>query len=342
MDMAVWLEYFTEGLGAQMREVQVTAEHVIRRDVIGRLCAVGAAGSTCSSGTAYSTGYNYNPAFQLTALSFGNGVAATFGFSSDRMQLSSLSYVKSGTTLFALNYSYGTAGSNNGQIAGITDTVDNGRSITYGYDALYRLTSAATTGSTAYPLWGLSESYDRYGNRTAQSVTAGTGPSNSVTVSATTNRITTSPYAYDANGNMTNDGVNTLVYDAENRAVSATNGGGSGTYTYDGNGLRVKKVSGGTTTVSIFSGGHVIAEYLNGAAPSAPTNEYIYSSGQKIAAIQSGSTYYLHNDHLSLRVRTNTSGAVTDQRGLPLRRNLVLAFRGAIDFHELLSRLGIR
>ncbi|HUK54072.1 MAG TPA: Fic family protein, partial [Candidatus Binatia bacterium] len=34
MDMTGWLEYFTEGLSAQMREVQVTAEHVIRRDVI--------------------------------------------------------------------------------------------------------------------------------------------------------------------------------------------------------------------------------------------------------------------------------------------------------------------
>ncbi len=34
MDLTGWLEYFTEGLGGQMREVQVTAEHVIRRDVI--------------------------------------------------------------------------------------------------------------------------------------------------------------------------------------------------------------------------------------------------------------------------------------------------------------------
>ena len=34
MDMTDWLEYFTEGLGSQMREVQTTAEHVIRRDLI--------------------------------------------------------------------------------------------------------------------------------------------------------------------------------------------------------------------------------------------------------------------------------------------------------------------
>ena len=116
---------------------------------------------------------------------------------------------------------------------------------------------------------------------------------------------------------MTNDGpsMNTIVYDAENHAVSSTNGSSSGTYTYDGNGLRVKKVSGSTTTVTIFSGGKDIAEYQNGAAPSSPTNEYIYSGGQVVASIQSGATYYFHQDHLSLRVRTNSTGAVTDQRG---------------------------
>ena len=32
-------------------------------------------------------------------------------------------------------------------------------------------------------------------------------------MSATTNRITGSPYTYDANGNMTNDGNSSLVYD---------------------------------------------------------------------------------------------------------------------------------
>ena len=34
MNMTGWLEYFTEGFGAQMRAVQITAEHVMRKDVI--------------------------------------------------------------------------------------------------------------------------------------------------------------------------------------------------------------------------------------------------------------------------------------------------------------------
>ena len=42
---------------------------------------------------------------------------------------------------------------------------------------------------------------------------AGSGPSNQVTPSPTTNRLTDTGYAYDANGNMTNDGANTLSCD---------------------------------------------------------------------------------------------------------------------------------
>ena len=122
-------------------------------------------------------------------------------------------------------------------------------------------------------------------------------------------------YGYDANGNMTNDGVNTLVYDAENRATSSSGSLGSGTYTYDGNGLRVEKLSGGTTTVYVFAGSKVIAEYVNGAAPSSPTREYIYSGGTLIAKIESGATQYYHEDHLSVRLMTDASGNVLGQQG---------------------------
>ncbi len=130
-----------------------------------------------------------------------------------------------------------------------------------------------------------------------------------------TNRITGSPYAYDANGNMTNDGSNTLVYDAENRVLSATNGSTSGSYTYDGNNLRVKKVSGSTATVYIFSGSKVIAEYDNGTAPSSPSREYVYSGGALLAKIDSAGTKYYHQDHLSNRLVTDLNGNTLAQLG---------------------------
>jgi RHS repeat-associated protein len=285
-------------------------------DKIGRLCAIAQTSSGCSSNTnPYATGYGYNTASELTGFNYANGVAATFGYSNDRLQMTSLSYAKGGTTLYSLNYSYGAAGSNNGQIQGITDNVDNGRSMTYSYDSLARLATTVTTGSTAYPKWGLSFTYDAFGNRTIQSVTAGTAPSNSVVVNTATNRITTSGYGYDANGNMTNDGSNTLSYDAENHLLTSSGSLGSGTYTYDGNGLRVKKVSGSTTTVYAFSGTRVVAEYVNGATPTSPTREYVYSGGALLAKIESGTTQYYHTDHLSTRLMTDSNGNKVGEQG---------------------------
>lgn len=267
-------------------------------DAIGRLCAVGTVGSSCSSGTTYSNGFTYSVAGQLTALTYGNGVAASLAYSPDRLQLQSLTYLKGSSTLFSTNYWYKTNSTycpsapagNNGQIQCITDNVDNGRSATYGYDALYRLTSAVTAGSSGYSKWGLSWTYDRYGNRTAQTVTAGTGPSNNSLSfgnpgGAQTNRP--DGYSFDANGNMKNDGTNTITYDAENRIVSSTGSLGSGSYAYDGNSLRVQKVSSSTTTVYIFSGSEVIAEYTNGGV--APSVEYVYSGSQMTATIASAS-----------------------------------------------------
>ena len=313
-------------LGNELIQITYPSGRVVQQavDPIGRLCAIAQTATNCTTTTnPFSNAYQYNPASQLTSFNYGNGVASTFGYSSDRSQLTSLSYVKGTNTLYSLNYWYKTdsshcptgASGNNGQIQCITDSVDNGRSVAYTYDTLARLASAVTTGSSGYAKWGLSWTYDRYGNRWTQSVTSGTAPSNSVTVDASSNRITTSGYAYDPNGNMTNDGSNTLSYDAENRLITSSGSLGSATYTYDGNNLRVKRTSSGVTSVIIYSGGKYIADYASGAAPSSPSDEYIYSEDQIIAAIQSGSTYYFHNDHLSLRVRTNSSGTIQDQSG---------------------------
>jgi RHS repeat-associated protein len=46
-----------------------------------------------------------------------------------------------------------------------------------------------------------------------------------------------------------------------------------------------------------------------------PGNDYIYAGSLRVASIQSGTADYWHNDHLSPRVRTDTSGNVADQRG---------------------------
>jgi RHS repeat-associated protein len=189
----------------------------------------------------------------------------------------------------------------------------------YTYDAWSRLKTVATAGSSAYPAWGLTWSYDRYGNRKQESILSGcvspmTCPTNSVTLSATTNRITDAGYAYDLAGNMTNDGSNTLTYDGEGRVTNSASGSSSGAYAFDGNSLRVKKAVSGATTVYIFSGTKVIAEYASGAAPSSPSKEYIYAGSQLLATITSSTTSYHIADHLSPRLTTDSNGVITGQQ----------------------------
>lgn len=284
-------------------------------DALGRLCEIAAQTSGCGSSLApYATGYSYNASSEMTGFNYGNGVTASFGYSPDRLQTLSLSYKKGTQTLFGLNYFYqqnstscpaGTS-SNNGQIQCITDTVDNGRSVSYTYDGLGRLATAITFGSQAYPQSNLAFTYDRYGNRTAQS--GSTEP-----VNAGTNQVATLPY--DASGNMLSDGSNQLAYNAENRVVTSTNSGVGTSYSYDCKGFRTVKASAGTTTVYIFSGNKVIAEYMNGAAANAPSREYVYSGSRMLAKIEAGTTNYYHADHLSTRVTTDTTGSPTGQQG---------------------------
>jgi RHS repeat-associated protein len=317
---------YAYNLASELTQITYPSNRVVQQtyDAIGRLCAVAGTASNCTTYTSpFASGFGYNTAGMVTGFNYGNSVAASFGYTADTLQLQSLSYAKSGATLLALNYYYkldstdcpNAPTGNDGQIQCIKDltgTQEAGRSVTYTYDGLSRLATAVTAGSTSYPQWGLSWTYDRYGNRTAQNVTAGTGvPSNSVAIDAATNRLTGSPYAYDANGNMTNDGANTLTYDAENQATMVA----GATYSYDGNGFRVKKLSGGTTTVYLFSRSKVIAEYVNGVAPTSPTREYIYSGGALLAKIEAGATNYYHPDQLSARVISDSSGTSVGQRG---------------------------
>jgi len=82
----------------------------------------------------------------------------------------------------------------------------------------------------------------------------------------------------------------------------------------------VKSLQGGTTTVSIFAGSSVIAEYDNGAAPGSPSREYIYnpaggSTTGLLAMISGGATTYYHQDHLSVRLTTDANGNILSQEG---------------------------
>jgi RHS repeat-associated protein len=319
--------------GGELTQVVYPSGRVVQQSYnhVGQLCEVAPQTTDCGTATSpFVTGYNYNAAGQFTSFNYGNGVAANLAYSPNRSQLVSLTYTKGTQTLFGLNYWYshdsmncvtGTTG-NNGQMNCITDNVDSGRNVNYTYDPLRRLATAATKGSLPYPKWGLSETYDHYGNRWTQTVTSGSGPGISLSFGSSMNASTTNRpngYTYDAAGNLIVEPLsppNNYTYDNENRLTGYQGNGGTATYVYDVNDLRVQKsLQAGTTTVSIYSAGKVLAEYDNGAAPASPSREYIYAAGKLLAKIESGSTQYYHQDHLSVRLMTDSNGNKIGEEG---------------------------
>jgi RHS repeat-associated protein len=305
-------------------------------DAVGHLCQVASASSTsCGAATPYLTlpSAQYDAAGRPLSATYGNGVVMTTAYDPNSFSVTNLSYVKGSTTLFGLKYYYqkdttncptGNTLGNNGQIQCINDTVQASRNVAYTYDSLGRLLTAVTAGgSSAYPQWGLSETYDRYGNRSAQTVTVGSGFSVSYTINAVNNQIST--FSYDAAGNVTSlpSSSGTFSYDSEECNTAFAGNGSNATYTCDGNELRVQKVVTGTNAVNtlyVRSGGQLLAEYDNGAAVTSPTREFLY--GNNLLATVTGSTtgsggtiIYQQRDHLSPRMYTDANGNCVGDQG---------------------------
>jgi len=141
-----------------------------------------------------------------------------------------------GHSAMNLTYNYSST-NNNGQITSMTNNV-SGETVTYAYDALKRLIGASTNTGT----WGQSFAYDGFGNMLNQTVTQGTAPSMTLAYDNSTNRISTSGYVYDANGNLTSrPGSNTYNYDASNRIVVAAGTSGTEQYSYAPDNKRMYK-----------------------------------------------------------------------------------------------------
>lgn len=117
-------------------------------------------------------------------------------------------------------------------------------------------------------------------------------------ISVTNNRFSSGQdYSYDNAGNTTADAQGrTFIYDAENKQIEVKNSLSQtiGEYFYDGDGKRVKKITGSEVTIFVYDAqGKLVAEYANQI-----TNNPEVS--------------YLTSDHLgSLRINTDKNGNVT-------------------------------
>ncbi|MGB7068400.1 MAG: hypothetical protein WBD22_02810, partial [Pyrinomonadaceae bacterium] len=241
----------------------------------------------------YAGHFEYDAAGAVTKRRLGNGKWESAKYNS-RLQPTEIALGKTqdATNLLKLEYDYGTSALNNGSLREqkiTVPTAGGGTGFTaiqtYAYDSLNRLQSASETVGGSQT-WKQTFTIDRYGNRrfdAANTTTLGScaeavcNPS----ISTSTNRLI--GYGFDAAGNVTADADGrTFGFDAENHQKEVKNSSGAslGTYFYDGEGRRVKKISNTETTIFVYNAsGQLVAEYSTALA-------------------QTQQVSYLTNDHL--------------------------------------------
>jgi YD repeat-containing protein len=227
--------------------------------------------SLASGATNYVTSVTYHPSRVMTSMAFANGTSTSLTYDT-RYRVSRIL----ATGLVDFTYAYD--GANN--VVSITDALTPSKNRAMTYDNVDRLV-------TASGLWGaMSFTYSPVGNRLTKTV----GATTSTYAYGANNRLTgvtggevDATIAYDTNGNMTGLRGFTLAYDPANRLTSVNTT--AVTYTYEGDGQRIKKVNSttGKTTLYYYDrGGQLLAET---DAAGAPISEYLYLNGQLVARI---------------------------------------------------------
>jgi RHS repeat-associated protein len=155
--------------------------------------------------------------------------------------------------------------------------------------------------------------YDRFGNRWQQN-----GPHTMIeafTGNGSGNNNRMDGYAYDAAGNLLNDGTNFYTYDAENRIVEVQEGSASGpvlaTYAYDADGKRVHRTGVTTDTcdntgqrdyVYDLAGNWVLEVTSTGTA----CKYEIHAGSRHFVTDVDGNTWFDHSDWLGTMRLRNT------------------------------------
>ena len=254
----------------------------------------------------YVKGAIYGAHGSIETMLLGNGIVENTSYNA-RLQVTG---IQAGD-LLSLQYGY-SADKNNGNVLSQTIAVSgNSYEQTYSYDGVNRLASAAeSAGGVAS--WSQTYGYDRFGNRWVPQTESNNNalrvdlqtPQVETNIDGATNRVIgPGTYMYgDGRGNLTKFGEREFVYDEENRLRTSRIGeGAETTYSYDGEGRRVKKETPTETTVYVYDAmGQLAAEYAT-------------------AASAKSGTEYLTVDHLgSTRLVTNAGGnAVSRHDYLP-------------------------
>jgi RHS repeat-associated protein len=305
-------------------------------DAGGRIAGVKQAGGAYYAGSAATDVVNrmqYTPHGALKVVKLGNNLWEQVDFNTRyQPERISLGSAAGSSDVLKLEYNYKATESdaNDGNVRTHTITLPGMPQPlvqTYNYDQLNRLQSVQET-SSGVRQWIQTFKYDPYGNRNLDTELENNQPKTTDTligpnpqISESSNRIvrragSTELYLYDEAGNMVRDQYgHAYKYDANNRQAQyfhvANPMTAHATYTYDGQGRRVKKVAGGNTTRYIYDTfGKLIAEYST-LQPSANGTRYVTTDrmgSPRVVTDAAGAARERH-DYLPFGEQINTSFA---------------------------------
>jgi RHS repeat-associated protein len=235
------------------------------------------------------SGATYNALGELTAGTYGDGttVAKTYNHMGRLTQITD--------SVYSLALAYAP----NGSVTTYNDSKAGNWTLTY--DAFNRL----ATGSNATTGAAYSYTYDQFGNRWQQHLTAGTGNEVDYTFNANNQNIT-SGFQYDIAGNLLKDGSGCnpcWTYDDTSNLVSDS---GGASFSYNGLNRRVEKITPDGTKHDFLldPSGKPFNEYENGNTAFSRVTGGVFTYANGVA-------YYNHTDHLGTpRVTTDYTGTV--------------------------------
>jgi RHS repeat-associated protein len=274
-------------------------------DQLNRLSSV-----TDASGV---TNYSYDAVGNLSGYTYPNGVATSYTYDT----LNRLTNMQStcgaaapgcgapGTPISSYVYTLGAAG-NRLSVAELS-----GRTVNYGYDDLYRLTSETVASDPHGNNGQVSYTFDNVGNRLQRTSTLPGVVSTGLLNYDANDRTATDPY--DAGGNLLSSGAGANVYDFENRLVQA----GGVKLVYDGDGNRVKETVATVTTSYLVADQNLTgyAQVLDELQSGSVSRTYSYGLSlisQKLGASISQLSFYGFDGHGSVRFLSSSTGSVTD------------------------------
>jgi RHS repeat-associated protein len=237
------VQYRRGTVGSGLPSYPFYGDNVFTYDSAGRIQSVAESMDPNDWGpteTLLFTANQYGP-MGLTSATLGNGMTLSLGYN-NRSWKNSIGYALS---TGGIAYNLGLTYFHNGNVQNANDSSINGN-WSYTYDSLNRLSTASQAGQA------LQYCYDSFGNRTCQTVTAGSGPQPTYTFSNNRNQMDPSAgVAYDplGGGNVTWDGSHSYTYDAEGRLSTVD---GNIKYIYNAEGQRT----------AVLSGSSVVRQYL--------------------------------------------------------------------------------